>query len=95
MPEPSGVLFRWRRYYSAWVTEKWTPYGPLRVLTVYKESGRDGITWDKLQEIKNAVLGADSYCIEVYPPAADLVYEENRRHLWEMPVDWPRVSLKR
>ena len=45
-------------------------------------SWRDGITWDELQRIKNETLGADVWCVEVYPPESELVNVSNMRHLW-------------
>lgn len=46
---------------------------------------RDGITWDELQRIKNETLGPDVWCVEVYPPEADVVDVANMRHLWPLP----------
>ncbi|MBC3253529.1 hypothetical protein H8I91_25005 [Serratia fonticola] len=46
---------------------------------------KDGISWDVLQEIKNAVGYADRDAVEVYPAAADVVNVANIRHLWVMP----------
>ena len=43
---------------------------------------RDGITWDKLQRVKNECLGEDTWCVEVYPAESDLVNVNNMRHLW-------------
>lgn len=42
----------------------------------------DGITWDELQAIKNAVGFADKCAIEIYPPVKDVVNVANIRHLW-------------
>ena len=56
-----------------------------RRLVVKKRSGRDGITWDVLQAIKNEVLGPDAVAVEVFPADANLVYHVNARHLWEVP----------
>lgn len=77
----------WRRHYQAWVTDKWIPVPPgmTRVLTVIRESGKGDIPWDVLQTIKDEVLGTDVFAVEVYPPAREIVAEENRRHLWEVP----------
>ena len=41
----------------------------------------DGITWDELQQIKNAVGFADKWVVEIYPPESDLVNVANMRHL--------------
>lgn len=76
---------RWRQHYEVHTTETHTPWGMVTRMTVAKRSEKDGITWDKLQEIKNDVLGPDTVCIEVFPAADDLVYEYNRRHLWVWP----------
>ena len=51
---------------------------------------RDGITWDELQRIKNECLGEDVWCVEVYPPQADVVDVANMRHLW--PLDEPPAT---
>ncbi|WP_420269818.1 DUF7694 domain-containing protein [Citrobacter portucalensis] len=47
-------------------------------------SGRwkDGISWDALQEIKNAVGYADRDAVEIYPAQKDVVNVANMRHLW-------------
>lgn len=51
-----------------------------------------GITWDELFEIKNAVGYADKDCIEIYPAKKDLVNVANMRHLFVLddrhPCNW-------
>lgn len=42
----------------------------------------DGITWDELNEIKNACGFAHRWCVEVFPPKDQLVNDANMRHLW-------------
>ena len=42
----------------------------------------DLITWDELQEIKNAIGYGNSYAIEIYPPDDEVVNVANMRHLW-------------
>ena len=81
--------YDWRRDYIADVAVDHTPWGPIRRLIVERRSGGDGITWDTLQRIKNDMLGRDVVAIEVFPAHVDLVYERNRRHLWEWPDDKP------
>lgn len=51
---------------------------------------RDGITWDELQRVKNETLGPDVWCVEVYPPEAEVVDVANMRHLW--PLDEPPAT---
>lgn len=46
---------------------------------------KDGITWDELQTIKNAVGYEDHDALEVYPAKKDLVNVSNMRHLWILP----------
>lgn len=46
---------------------------------------KDGISWDQLQEIKNALGFSDRDAVEIYPAAADVVNVANMRHLWVMP----------
>lgn len=59
--------------------------------TSMANSGRwkDGITWDALQEIKNAVGYADRDAVEIYPSERDVVNVANMRHLWILPVAIP------
>ncbi|WP_425072571.1 DUF7694 domain-containing protein [Sagittula sp. S175] len=42
------------------------------------------LTWDQLQQIKNAVWGDDARAIEVYPRQARLVNQVPARHLWRL-----------
>ena len=78
----------WRQHYSAWITEKMIGDRLTRVLTVMREpSDRGDIPWDVLQSIKDDVLGVEVYAVEVYPPADEIVADEYRRHLWEVPPD--------
>jgi len=41
--------------------------------------------WDLLYAIKNLVVGPDVRMVEVFPPSAELVNEENTRHLFVVP----------
>lgn len=82
-PRPEGW---WMQYYQVDVHMSQGFGGQTRHLLIRKRSGLDRITWDTLQAIKDSVLGADITAIEVYPPAADLVYDINARHLWEVPT---------
>ncbi|WP_350534474.1 DUF7694 domain-containing protein [Atlantibacter hermannii] len=50
---------------------------------------KDGITWDALQEIKNAVGYADRDAVEIYPADRDVVNVANMRHLWILPEPLP------
>ena len=46
----------------------------------------DGITWDKLQAIKN-VVGYEAFCaVECYPEKSQVVNVANMRHLFVLPV---------
>jgi hypothetical protein len=42
----------------------------------------DGISWDQLQGIKDAIGYADKWCIECFPPQDEVVNIANMRHLW-------------
>ena len=50
--------------------------------------GKDGITWDQLQQIKDEHLEPEVAAVEFYPPATNVVDELNMRHLWEVPEEW-------
>ena len=52
---------------------------------------QDGITWDDLQQIKNAVGFSEYDAVEVYPRQCDLVNEANLRHLWILPEPLPFI----
>ncbi len=45
----------------------------------------DGITWDDLQAIKNAVGYQDACAVEIFPPAEHVVNVAAMRHLWVLP----------
>lgn len=77
----------WRNDYRVTVAETQWHGVPIRHVRVRRYSGKDGITWDMLQRIKDDVLGPDVMAIEVYPPARELVNEANIRHLWEVPFE--------
>jgi len=62
-------------------------------LKVWRENGKDGITWDELQVLKNERLGRNTRAIEVYPDQEDLVNSTNMRHLWEVPPGVPLPNL--
>ncbi len=43
-----------------------------------------GLSWDDLQEVKNAIWGREVVAIEVYPPESRRVDSGNWRHLWRL-----------
>lgn len=51
-------------------------------LKVWRDDDGDGITWDELHAVKVEVFGPDTWCVEHYPSADELVNEVNMRHLW-------------
>lgn len=59
----------------------------IRHLRVWRRDGKDGISWDVLQCIKNDTLGPEVLAVEVFPPHEQLVDSVNMRHLWEVPSD--------
>lgn len=76
----------WHRWYTYSVGQSQTTDGhAVTHLRIWKRSGKGGIGWDVLQHIKNEVLGADVWCIEVYPDANNTINEVNMRHLWTLP----------
>jgi hypothetical protein len=81
--------------YNVQVLETNAPWGPARHMTVERVDGRDGIPWDVLQQLKDEYLGPDACAVEFYPPAGQVVNEINRRHLWEVPADWPPLTNRR
>ena len=86
----------WRTRYEATVSITHSAqHGPLRHLRVQRRDGRDGITWDTLQRIKDDVLGTDVVAVEIYPAQENLVNEINARHLWEVPTELIDFGLGR
>jgi len=84
----------WRRSLCTQVIETKVPgWGTVRHLKVWRENGKDGITWDELQVLKNERLGRNTRAIEVYPDQEDLVNSTNMRHLWEVPPGVPLPNL--
>ena len=46
---------------------------------------QDGITFDELQSIKNAIGYGDRLAVEIYPEDRELINDANMRHLWVLP----------
>ena len=51
------------------VLEVQAPWGWSRHLKVHRTDGKDGITWDDLQKIKDEYFGPEVAAVEFYPPA--------------------------
>jgi len=77
-----------KRFLQVQVLEVNAPWGWCRHLKVQRTDGKDGVTWDQLQQIKDEYLGPEAAAVEFYPPATNVVNELNMRHLWEVPEDW-------
>lgn len=60
-----------------------------RAATDNSGNWKEGISWEELQEIKNAVGFQDYDAVEIYPAAKDVVNVANMRHLWVMPDPLP------
>jgi hypothetical protein len=80
---------------SVQVLECVAPWGWTRHVRVKRRDGKDGITWDELQAVKDEYLGPDAQAVEIYPAQHRLVDEVNMRHLWEVPDDMLRLGLNR
>ncbi len=81
--DPHNPNWNWGETYSAQLFDDATAH-----LKVRRHDGKDGISWDVLQRIKNDMLGEEAVAIELYPPEHFVVNEANIRHLWlisEMP----------
>ncbi len=70
------------------VLETQAPWGWSRHLKVQRTDGKDGITWDELQKIKDEYFGPEVAAVEFYPPSHRVVNEVNMRHLYEVPDEW-------
>lgn len=62
-------------------------------LRVWRHDGKDGISWDQLQAVKNEAMGEDTVCIEIYPAQSNVVNDVNMRHLWAVPEGFPLPRL--
>lgn len=62
-------------------------------LKVRRLDGKDGITWDELQAVKNEAFGEEIPCVEVYPPQNEVVNDANIRHLWVIGDTWRAFNL--
>ena len=75
---PVGLLEEKRTHYRQWtmfrvqVLEVKAPWGWCRHLRVERIDGKDGITWDQLQKIKDEHLGREVAPVEFYPPARNV-----------------------
>lgn len=48
---------------------------------------RDGMTWDELQHVKNAIGFSKQIAVEIFPPIDCVVNVANMRHLWVFAAD--------
>lgn len=51
-------------------------------LDIERRDGKDGITWDEIQQIKSDCGFANQDAIEFYPSEADVINTGNVRHLY-------------
>jgi len=51
-------------------------------LDIQKKDGKDGISWDDLQKIKNDCGFEDQDAVEFFPAKKDVINTENWRHLY-------------
>lgn len=54
-------------------------------LEIRRTDGADGISWDRLQELKAKAGFGNRYAVEVFPPDSRVVNEANMRHVWILP----------
>lgn len=85
----------WGETYTAQLCHSLSSLGSIPHLKVRRRDGRDGITWDVLQRIKNDMVGRDELAIEIFPPADQVVNDANIRHLWIVPPDLLPFGLRR
>lgn len=58
-------------------------------ICVQRNDFGEGISWDDLQAIKNAIGYQDFDAVEIYPKHDDVLNVGNFRHLWVMPTLLP------
>lgn len=60
-------------------------------LDIQRNDGKDGITWDQLQDIKNKCGFSDYDGIEFFPKEVDVLNTGNFRHLYLFREDLPFI----
>ncbi len=60
-------------------------------ISIRRKDGKDGISWDELQRIKDMCGYAEQDAVEVYPRAVDVYNTGNVRHLWVATELLPKV----
>lgn len=63
-------------------------------LDIERKDGKDGITWDEIQQIKNDCGFKDQDAIEFYPAEADVINTGNVRHIYIFKEKLPLVRRK-
>ena len=63
-------------------------------LDINRKDGKDGITWDEMQAIKNACGYKEQDAIEFYPAEADVINTGNFRHLYIFNEKLPLIRRK-
>ena len=75
------MSMNWIKKYAVQVCHCEASWGMTEHLKVKRRDGKDGISWDTLQQIKNDVLGGDICAVEIYPPENEVVNEVNMKNL--------------
>lgn len=70
-------------------------WGWVTHLRVQRQDGKAGISWDRLQQVKNEYAGLYARAVEIYPSEHELVNEINARHLWVVPDHVVLPNLRR
>lgn len=60
-------------------------------LDICRKDGRDGITWDELQRIKNDCGFSDKDAVEFYPKQEHVINTGNCRHLYVFDKELPLI----
>lgn len=88
-PIPKNLVKVWEN--NRFLVQRYHEEHSIRLTVIKKEAAyfenglpiwKEGITWDELQGIKDALGFYDSWFVEIYPPKEHIINVANMRHLW-------------
>jgi hypothetical protein len=95
-PRPSVAAVNWGEEYTAQVLDYPHPrWGVIQHLIIRRHDGAEiAAKWDVLQQIKNDMVGAEAFAVEMYPAESAVVDEVNWRLLWIIPAEAMPFGLR-
>jgi len=85
-PELAGARTLVNNRYMVLVRDVATPWGQAKHLHIQRLDTKRIHSWRELQDVKNAIAGADAVAVEMYPAEGQVIDNCHHYHLWVLPA---------